>query len=277
MTKVLDDLTIYMNQINQYNLLDSQEEIELINNMRQGDSLAKEKLINHNLRLVVSIAKRYRNNGVDFLDLIQEGNAGLIRAIEKYDPEKGNKLSTYATYWIKQACKRTIQDQKSPIRLPQYVGDISLKMKKFQDSFIQEAGRIPEIKEISTALGITDEKVIEIMNATETISSLDIPVGAEKESFLKDMIVDTNIGVGDFLEKKELSNILREALDTLTPEERQVIMVRFGFSGNNELTLQEVGNALGLTRERVRQIEQRALRKMRKPQKSGDVRDFLIK
>ena len=273
---MLDELTIYLNQINQFELLTAEQEAELSAKFAEGDFTAREQLINSNLRLVVSIAKRYRNQGVDFLDLIQGGNNGLIKAVEKFNPEKG-RLLTYATSWIKTEIKKTIQDQKSSIRLPRYVGDMVLKMKKFQEEFQQEAGRMPEIEEVAQALGVNNQKVVEIMNSMETPSSLDCPVGTEKEGTLSDMIIDTNISIGDMLERKELSSILKEAINTLTPEEKQVVMYRFGFNGTTEMTLQEVGDALGLTRERVRQIEARSLRKMRKPQASGDIKDFLIK
>lgn len=272
----MDELSIYLKQINEFTLLTAEQETALINKYREGDTDAREQLINCNLRLVVSIAKRYRNQGVDFLDLIQGGNSGLMRAIEKFDPTKG-RLSTYATSWIKTEVKKTIQDQKSSIRLPRYVGDMVLKMKKFQDEYQQQKGHMPEINEIARAIGTTTDKVVEIMNSMDTPGSLDVPIGTEKEGCLSDMIIDTNINIGDFLEKKELSDILKEAIETLTPEEKQVIMVRFGFNGASEMTLQEVGDALGLTRERVRQIEARALRKMRRPQRSGNIKDFLNK
>ena len=161
---MLDELTIYLNQINQFELLTAEQEAELSAKFAEGDFTAREQLINSNLRLVVSIAKRYRNQGVDFLDLIQGGNNGLIKAVEKFNPEKG-RLSTYATSWIKTEIKKTIQDQKSSIRLPRYVGDMVLKMKKFQEEFQQEAGRMPEIEEVAQALGVNNQKVVEIMNS----------------------------------------------------------------------------------------------------------------
>lgn len=271
----MDNITIYLNQINNYKLLTAEEEQELVEESRNGSQQAKDDLINANLRLVVAIAKKYRNQGADFLDLIQGGNIGLIRAIEKFDPSKGSRLSTYATNWIKAEIKKTIQEQKGSIRLPRYVGNLLLQLKKYQDEYIQMHRKNPSVEEIASALDITEQKVLELLNSTEQPTSLESAIGTEKEGILADIIVDESVDIADFLERKELSDVLENALDTLTDEEKRVILVRFGFQNNIELTLQEVGDILGLTRERVRQIEARALRKMRRPQKGGSVKDFL--
>lgn len=273
-----DDTTLYMEAIRQYPLLSEEEEKDALKKYREGDQAARELLINSNLRLVISIAKRYQGHGVDFLDLIQEGNIGLIRAIEKYDPEKGaNKLSTYATLWIKQAVKRAVQDHRSSIRLPQYVGDIVLKIKRAKEQFESENYRQPNPQEIADMIGEKYDKVYEILQTMDRPCSLDVPVGDEKESFLSDMLVDENATISSFLERQELSDNLEFALSTLTPIERGVILARFGFAGHEEMTLQEVGEALGLTRERVRQHQARALRKLRVPKNGIDIREYLEK
>lgn len=272
-----DDLSLYLDSINQFDLLTEQEEKELFEKFSQGDLMAKEKLINHNLRLVVSIAKRYRGHGVDFLDLIQEGNVGLIRSIEKFDKTKGARLSTYATPWIRQALKRAVQDNKSSIRLPQYVGDIELKIRKCSDRFEQENHRQPSSYEIAELLEMPHEKIYEIMQAMGQPTSLDVPVGDEKENFLSDMIMDNSPSISAYLEKQEMSDALEFALSTLTPIERGVILARFGLGGYSEMTLQEAGEALGLTRERTRQIQSRALRKMRVPKNGTNIKEYLKK
>lgn len=272
-----DELTLYMEAVSQFPLLSEEEEKAAFERYKEGDMEARDLLINSNLRLVISIAKRYRGQNVDFLDLIQEGNEGLITAVEKFDLSKGARLSTYATLWIRHSLKRAVQNYKSPIRLPMYVGDIVLKIKKFQSSFESEHHRQPTPKEIAAHLDERLDKVHEILQTMERPCSLDVPVGDEKESFLSDMILDDSVSIADFLEKREMSENLDFALSTLTPVERGVILARFGLGGYSEMTLQEAGDALGLTRERTRQIQARALRKLRVPKNGIDIKDYLKK
>ena len=271
-----DPVRMYLKEIGTVPLLSADEEIELAKRKADGDESAKERLIEANLRLVVSIAKRYTGRGMSFLDLVQEGNLGLIKGVEKFDYTKGYKLSTYATWWIRQSVTRALADQARTIRVPVHMVETINKMSKMQRKLTLELGYEPSVTELAQALDMTEEKVMEIMMIAREPASLETPIGEEDDSNLGDFVADSNIVTP---EGNVESVMLREHIDTLLSDlkerERQVIVLRFGLEDGHPRTLEEVGKEFNVTRERIRQIEAKALRKLRNPVRSKKIRDFL--
>ena len=271
-----DPVRMYLKEIGTVPLLSAEEEIELAKRKADGDELAKERLIEANLRLVVSIAKRYVGRGMSFLDLVQEGNLGLIKGVEKFDYTKGYKLSTYATWWIRQSVTRALADQARTIRVPVHMVETINKMSKMQRKLTLELGYEPSIPELAKALDMSEEKVMEIMQIAREPASLETPIGEEDDSNLGDFVADSNVVTP---EQNVESVMLREQIDTLLGDlkerERQVIVLRFGLEDGHPHTLEEVGKEFNVTRERIRQIEAKALRKLRNPVRSKRIRDFL--
>lgn len=273
--KTSDNVKNYLSAIGEYPLLSHDQEVALGKRIQQGDKKAKDELINANLRLVVSIAKRYRGRGLALMDLIQEGNIGLERAAEKYNPDMGFKFSTYATWWIKQAMTRAIADSGRTIRIPVHMFENINKAKKVQRDLAQKLSREPTEKELATALGVSEEKVRKLLDLSLEPTSLETPVGDEEDSSLGDFISDDNtISPTQFTDNEALKDEMDEALKRLDPREEQVIRMRFGLDGQNPQTLEEVGKEFNVTRERIRQIEAKALRKLRRFTK-GQLHDFL--
>lgn len=273
--KTSDNVKNYLSAIGEYPLLSHNQEVALGKRIQQGDKKAKDELINANLRLVVSIAKRYRGRGLALMDLIQEGNIGLERAAEKYNPDMGFKFSTYATWWIKQAMTRAIADSGRTIRIPVHMFENINKAKKVQRDLAQKLSREPTEKELATALGVSEEKVRKLLDLSLEPTSLETPVGDEEDSSLGDFISDDNtISPTQFTDNEALKDEMDEALKRLDPREEQVIRMRFGLDGQNPQTLEEVGKEFNVTRERIRQIEAKALRKLRRFAK-GQLHDFL--
>ena len=271
-----DPVRMYLKEIGKVPLLTAAEEISIAKRMADGDEEARKELIDANLRLVVSVAKKYVGKGLLFLDLIQEGNLGLIKAVEKFDYRKGYKFSTYATWWIRQAITRAIADQARTIRIPVHMVETINKLIRCQRQLIQELGREPRPEEIAKEMDITDEKVREIKKIAQEPVSLETPIGEEEDSHLGDFIPDEDAPepatVASFTLLREQ---LMEVLDTLTPREEMVIRLRFGLDDGKTRTLEEVGRVFKVTRERIRQIEAKALRKLRQPSRSKKLRDFL--
>ena len=271
-----DPVRMYLKEIGTVPLLSAEEEYRLAMRKAQGDEVAKQRLIEANLRLVVSIAKRYTGRGMSFLDLVQEGNLGLIKGVEKFDPEKGFKLSTYATWWIRQSVTRALADQARTIRVPVHMVETINKMSKMQRKLTLELGYEPSIKELADHLDMSEEKVQEIMQIAREPASLETPIGEEDDSNLGDFVADSNVLSP---EGNVESVMLREHIDTLLGDlkerERQVIVLRFGLEDGHPRTLEEVGKEFNVTRERIRQIEAKALRKLRNPVRSKRIRDFL--
>ncbi len=271
-----DPVRMYLKEIGTVPLLSAEEEYRLAVRKSQGDEVAKQRLIEANLRLVVSIAKRYTGRGMSFLDLVQEGNLGLIKGVEKFDPEKGFKLSTYATWWIRQSVTRALADQARTIRVPVHMVETINKMSKMQRKLTLELGYEPSIKELADHLDMSEEKVQEIMQIAREPASLETPIGEEDDSNLGDFVADSNVVSP---EGNVESVMLREHIDTLLGDlkerERQVIVLRFGLEDGHPRTLEEVGKEFNVTRERIRQIEAKALRKLRNPVRSKRIRDFL--
>jgi RNA polymerase primary sigma factor len=271
-----DPVRMYLKEIGKVPLLSADEEIELAKKMEDGDRDAKKKLSEANLRLVVSIAKRYVGRGMQFLDLIQEGNLGLIKAVDKFDYRKGYKFSTYATWWIRQAITRAIADQARTIRIPVHMVETINKLIRVQRQMLQELGREPSTEEIAAEMGLPVERVREIQNISQEPVSLETPIGEEEDSHLGDFIKDDNVPVpAEAAAASILKEQLMEVLDTLTERERKVIRLRFGLDDGRQRTLEEVGKEFDVTRERIRQIEAKALRKLRHPTRSRRLRDFL--
>ena len=274
--KINDPVKMYLKEIGTVPLLSAEEELELAKRKSTGDNYAKERLIESNLRLVVSIAKRYTGRGMSFLDLVQEGNLGLIKGVEKFDYEKGYKLSTYATWWIRQSVTRALADQARTIRVPVHMVETINKMSKMQRKLTLELGYEPTTTELAEALNMSEDKVIEIMQIAREPASLETPIGEEDDSNLGDFVADNNAVTP---EGNIESVMLREHIDTLLQDlkerEKQVIVLRFGLLDGHPRTLEEVGKEFNVTRERIRQIEAKALRKLRNPVRSKKIKDFL--
>ncbi len=271
-----DPVRLYLKEIGKVPLLTAEEEVDLAKRMGDGDEEAKHKLTEANLRLVVSIAKRYVGRGMLFLDLIQEGNLGLIKAVEKFDYTKGFKFSTYATWWIRQAITRAIADQARTIRIPVHMVETINKLMRVQRQLLQELGREPTEEEIAAEMNLSVERVREILKIAQEPVSLETPIGEEEDSHLGDFIQDENVPVpAEAAARMLLKEQLDEVLDTLTEREQKVLRLRFGMNDGRARTLEEVGKEFDVTRERIRQIEAKALRKLRHPSRSRKLRDFL--
>ncbi|MDF2538363.1 MAG: polymerase, sigma 70 subunit, RpoD family [Herbinix sp.] len=271
-----DPVRMYLKEIGKVPLLNADEEIELARRMEDGDDYAKKRLAEANLRLVVSIAKRYVGRGMLFLDLIQEGNLGLIKAVEKFDYRKGYKFSTYATWWIRQAITRAIADQARTIRIPVHMVETINKLTRVQRQLLQELGREPSPEEISEVMNMPVERVREIQKISQEPVSLETPIGEEEDSHLGDFIQDDNVPVpADAAAFTLLKEQLVEVLGTLTEREQKVLRLRFGLDDGRARTLEEVGKEFNVTRERIRQIEAKALRKLRHPSRSRKLKDYL--
>ena len=276
-TVAIDDpVKVYLKEIGRVPLLTSEEEIDLAIRINDGDVAAKQRLSEANLRLVVSIAKRYLGRGMQFLDLIQEGNLGLIKAVEKFDYTKGFKFSTYATWWIRQAITRAIADQARTIRIPVHMVETINKVKKVSSQLLHQNGHEPTADEIAEELDMPVDKVREIMRVAQEPVSLETPIGEEEDSHLGDFIPDEEAPApADAASHTLLREQLMEVLDTLTPREEKVLRLRFGLEDGRSRTLEEVGKEFNVTRERIRQIEAKALRKLRHPSRSKKLKDFL--
>lgn len=271
-----DPVRMYLKEIGKVSLLSTEEEIELAKYMEQGNEEAKQKLAEANLRLVVSIAKRYVGRGMLFLDLIQEGNLGLIKAVEKFDYRKGYKFSTYATWWIRQAITRAIADQARTIRIPVHMVETINRLIRAQRQLVQELGREPTSEELSDALNLPIERVREIQKISQEPVSLETPIGEEEDSHLGDFIQDENVPIpSEAAAYTLLKEQLVEVLETLGEREQRVLRLRFGLDDGRARTLEEVGKEFQVTRERIRQIEAKALRKLRHPSRSRKLKDYL--
>ncbi|OGM11296.1 RNA polymerase sigma factor RpoD [Candidatus Woesebacteria bacterium RBG_16_39_8b] len=271
-----DPVRQYLREIGKVPLLDAEEEVELAKMYEKNDKRAKDKLTESNLRLVVSIAKKYIGRGLSLLDLIQEGNQGLIRAVEKYDWRKGFKFSTYATWWIRQAITRAIADQARTIRIPVHMVETINKLYRTSRRLMQELGREPTPEEIGEELELDPERVREIFKIAQDVTSLEAPVGEDQESFLGDFIPDEGtLSPVDQASKQLLKDHLDEVLQTLSDREARVLKLRFGLEGTKQMTLEEVGKVFGVTRERIRQIEAKALRKLKHPSRRKKLQDYL--
>ena len=270
-----DPVRMYLKEIGQVKLLTADEEIELAKRVSEGDKAAKDRLTEANLRLVVSIAKKYSGRGLHILDLIQEGNTGLIRAVDKFDYTKGNKFSTYATWWIRQAITRAIADQARTIRVPVHMVEVINKATRCNRKLVQELGREPTLEEIAAELNLPIEKIIEANRTAADTLSLDMPVGDEEDTTSGSFVEDDNTpGPVDATSNAMLSEALTEILGTLTEREADVLRMRFGMYDGRTHTLEEVGQIFGVTRERIRQIENKAIRKLRHPSRAKKIKDF---
>ena len=272
----MDSVRMYLKEIGKINLLTFPEEVDLAQQIEKGSASAREKLINANLRLVVSIAKKYIGRGLTFLDLVQEGNQGLMRAVEKFDWHRGFKFSTYATWWIRQAITRAIADQAKTIRIPVHMVETINKVYKATRALTQRLGHEPEIEQIAEEVGITTEKVEEIYRISQDTTSLSTPVGDDEDSFLGDFIEDTTqMSPYEETSKDLLRESIEEVLGSLDERETKVLSLRFGLMGETPKTLEEVGKIFNVTRERIRQIEAKALRKLRHPSRRKKLQDYL--
>ena len=270
-----DPVRMYLKEIGQIKLLSAEEEVELAKRVSEGDQEAKNKLTEANLRLVVSIAKKYSGRGLHILDLIQEGNTGLIRAVDKFDWTKGNKFSTYATWWIRQAITRAIADQARTIRVPVHMVEVINKATRCNRKLVQELGREPTVEEIAAELNLPVEKIIEANRTAADTLSLDTPVGDEEDTSIGSFVEDERTpGPADATSNALLAEALKEILDTLTEREADVLRMRFGMYDGRTHTLEEVGQIFGVTRGRIRQIENKAIRKLRHPSRAKKIRDF---
>ena len=275
-TTVDDPVRMYLKEIGRIPLLSIEEETELAKRMAEGDEEAKHKLEEANLRLVVSVAKRYVGRGMQLLDLIQEGNLGLIKAVDKFDYRKGFKFSTYATWWIRQAITRAIADQARTIRIPVHMVETINKLVRVNRQLLQELGREPRHDEIAKAMGVSEEKVREIIKIAQDPVSLKTPIGEEEDSHLGDFIADDDAPAPDSMATQAmLKKQLNDVLATLTPREEKVLRLRFGLDDGRTRTLEDVGKEFNVTRERIRQIEAKALRKLRHPSRSKRLKDYL--
>ncbi len=271
-----DPVKMYLKDIGRVPLLTAEEEVDLAKRMQEDDASARKRLSEANLRLVVSIAKRYVGRGMLFLDLIQEGNLGLMKAVEKFDYEKGFKFSTYATWWIRQSITRAIADQARTIRIPVHMVETINKLTRVQRLLLQELGREPNPAEIAEKMGVTEERVREIQKIAQDPVSLETPIGEEEDSHLGDFIEDEKTTTpSDSVAFTMLKEQLLGVLDTLTPREEKVLRLRYGIDDGKPRTLEEVGREFNVTRERIRQIEAKALRKLRHPSRSKKLKDFL--
>ncbi len=270
-----DPVRMYLKEIGQVRLLTVEEEVELARQVAEGSKAAKDKLTEANLRLVVSIAKKYSGRGLHILDLIQEGNTGLIRAVDKFDYTKGNKFSTYATWWIRQAITRAIADQARTIRVPVHMVEVINKTTRCNRKLVQELGREPTLEEVAAELNLPVEKIIEANRTAADTLSLDMPVGDEEDTTIGSFVEDDNTpSPVDATSNTLLAEALREILDTLTDREADVLRMRFGMYDGRTHTLEEVGQIFGVTRERIRQIENKAIRKLRHPSRAKKIKDF---
>ncbi len=271
-----DSVRMYLREIGRIPLLKTEEEVRLAKRVEKGDLVAKKQLAEANLRLVVSIAKKYIGRGLGLLDLIQEGNTGLMRAVEKFDYKKGYKFSTYATWWIRQAITRAIADQARTIRIPVHMIETINKLIRVQRSLVQDLGREPTPEEIAQEMGLDVEKVEHIMKISQETVSLEAPVGEEEDSKLGDFIEDDkNLSPEDNAVYQLLKNHIDKFLDELSPREQKILRMRFGLEGGRSHTLEEVGQEFGVTRERIRQIEAKALQKLKKHERSENLKDYL--
>ena len=270
-----DPVRMYLKEIGQIKLLSPEEEVDLAKRVSEGEQAAKNKLTEANLRLVVSIAKKYSGRGLHILDLIQEGNTGLIRAVDKFDWTKGNKFSTYATWWIRQAITRAIADQARTIRVPVHMVEVINKATRCNRKLVQELGREPTVEEIAAELNLPVEKIIEANRTAADTLSLDTPVGDEEDTSIGSFVEDERTpGPADATSNALLAEALKEILDTLTEREADVLKMRFGMYDGRTHTLEEVGQIFGVTRERIRQIENKAIRKLRHPSRAKKIKDF---
>lgn len=271
-----DSVQFYLRSIGRIKLLTAQEEIRLARRIAKGDQLAKKRLIQANLRLVVSVAKKYQGRGLPFLDLIQEGNLGLIRAAEKFDPERGFKFSTYATWWIRQGITRALADKSRTIRVPVHMVETINQLRKTTRKLAQDLGRRPNMEELAKSLGVTVNRIKEIVAATRMPLSLDTPYGEDEDNSLAELVEDeASVPPEVSTETHLLLNDIRRALATLTPRERDILTLRFGLNDGQPKTLEQVGKLVGITRERTRQIEIKALRALRQPSITSKLKDYL--
>ncbi|MBI4035719.1 RNA polymerase sigma factor RpoD [Candidatus Daviesbacteria bacterium] len=272
---VTDPVRQYLRDIGKIPLLTAQDEIELAKKAEKNDQPSRDKLISANLRLVVSIAKKYVGRGMSLLDLIEEGNIGLMRAVDKYDWRRGYKFSTYATWWIRQAITRAIADQARTIRIPVHMVETINRFNRTQRRLMQELGREPAPEEVAKALGIDESKAREIIKVSQEPTSLETPVGDEEDSHLGDFIADQGLQPDEQATRELLKIHLDEVLDSLSPREKRVLQLRFGLEDGKQRTLEEVGKEFGVTRERIRQIEAKAIRKLKHPTRAKKLRDYL--
>ena len=271
-----DSVQLYLRSIGRIKLLSATEEIELARRIGKGDEIAKKRLVQANLRLVVSVAKKYQNRGLPFLDLIQEGNLGLIRAAEKFDPERGYKFSTYATWWIRQGITRALADKSRTIRVPVHMVETINNLRKVTRKLSQELGRRPTMEELARAMNVSLTKIKEILAANRTPVSLDTPYGEEDDNSLGELVQDESTTPPELKTESNLMAIdIRGVLSVLTPREREILILRYGLQDGQTRTLEQVGKLVGITRERTRQIELKALRALRQSEVSNKLRDYL--